>query len=131
MAAVFAALQAVPGATVRRNEPLPQAVPSGGLIIMRDGAPGVPDVSLHPRSEYYQHEIEIEAFAPDNDSGELDDMLGAIDGALSADDTFGGLVEYLAVSNVEVDGFAGDGTVPMLAARISVIVEYQTSGALA
>jgi len=131
LAAVFAALQTVPGATVRRNEALPQAVPAGGLIIMRDGTPGEPDVTLNPRTEYYSHAIDVEAFAPDNDSGALDDLLRGIDEAISADDSFGGLVEYLAVGDVEVDAFAGDGAAPMLAARISVIVEYQTSGALA
>jgi len=131
LAAVFAALQAVPGATVRRNEALPQVVPAGGLVIMRDGTPGEPDVTLNPRSEYYSHAIDVEAFAPDNDSGVLDDLLRAIDVALSTDDSFGGLVEYLAIGDVEVDAFAGDGAAPMLAARINVIVEYQTSGALA
>jgi len=131
LSAVFAALQTVPGATVRRNEALPQAVPAGGLIIMRDGTPGEPDVTLNPRTEYYSHAIDVEAFAPDNDSGALDDLLRAVDAALSADDSFGGLVEYLAVGDVEVDAFAGDGAAPMLAARINVIVEYQTSGALA
>jgi len=131
LSAVFAALQAVPGATVRRNEALPQVVPAGGLIIMRDGTPGEPDVTLNPRTEYYSHAIDVEAFAPDNDSGALDDLLRAVDAALSADDSFGGLVEYLAVGDVEVDAFAGDGAAPMLAARINVIVEYQTSGALA
>jgi len=131
LSAVFAALQTVPGATVRRNEALPQTVPAGGLIIMRDGTPGEPDVTLNPRSEYYSHAIDVEAFAPDNDSGALDDLLRSVDAALSADDSFGGLVEYLAVGDVEVDAFAGDGAAPLLAARINVIVEYQTSGALA
>lgn len=131
LAAVFAALQTVPGATVRRNEALPQVVPAGGLIIMRDGTPGEPDVTLNPRSEYYSHAIDVEAFAHDNDSGALDDLLRSIDAALSADDSFGGLVEYLAIADVEVDAFAGDGAAPMLAARINVIVEYQTSRALA
>ena len=131
LAAVFTALQTVPGATVRRNEALPQAVPAGGLIIMRDGTPGEPDVTLNPRSEYYSHAIDVEAFVPDNDSGVLDDLLRAIDVALAADESFGGIVEYLAIDDVDVDAFAGDGAAPMLAARINVIVEYQTSGALA
>jgi len=108
-----------------------RVVPAGGLVIMRDGTPGEPDVTLNPRSEYYSHAIDVEAFAPDNDSGVLDDLLRAIDVALSTDDSFGGLVEYLAIGDVEVDAFAGDGAAPMLAARINVIVEYQTSGALA
>jgi len=45
LAALFARLQGVPDATVRRNEALPVSVPAGGLIILRDGDPGEPDVT--------------------------------------------------------------------------------------
>jgi len=44
LSALFERLQGVPDATVRRNEALPVSVPAGGLIILRDGDPGEPDV---------------------------------------------------------------------------------------
>lgn len=36
------------GATVLRNESLPKRVPSAGLVILRDGEPGEPEVTLSP-----------------------------------------------------------------------------------
>jgi hypothetical protein len=48
-------------ATVRRNEVLPERVPDAGLVIVRDGDPGEPDVTLNPRNEFYSHRVEIEA----------------------------------------------------------------------
>jgi hypothetical protein len=38
--ALFARLQTVADATVLRNEVLPERIPDGGLIILRDGDPG-------------------------------------------------------------------------------------------
>ncbi len=43
--ALLAALQTVPGATVLREEVLPERVPAGGLVILRDGDPGTPEVT--------------------------------------------------------------------------------------
>jgi hypothetical protein len=39
-----ALLETVSGATVERNSVLPEKVPTGGLIILRDGDPGEPDM---------------------------------------------------------------------------------------
>jgi hypothetical protein len=82
LAAMRAALGLVPSATVRRNEALPERVPNAGLVILRDGEPGEPDVTLNPRTEFYSHRVEIEAYMPrdPNGSGEaaLDALLGAI-----------------------------------------------------
>ena len=49
-------------ATVRRNEALPEKVPDAGLIILRDGDPGEPDVTLNPRTAFYSHRVELELF---------------------------------------------------------------------
>jgi hypothetical protein len=72
LSALFARLQAIPVATIRRNEALPQAVPAGGLVILRDGDPGEPDVTLNPRTEFYSHRAEIEAFVTQPTGGGAD-----------------------------------------------------------
>jgi hypothetical protein len=41
-----AALETVPDAAVQRNSVLPEKVPGGGLIIVRDGDPGEPEQAL-------------------------------------------------------------------------------------
>ena len=41
-----ASLETVAGATVQRNSVLPERIPDGGLIILRDGDPGEPEQAL-------------------------------------------------------------------------------------
>ncbi|QLH38157.1 MAG: acyl-CoA transferase [Defluviicoccus sp.] len=114
LSAVFACLQAIPLVTIRRNEALPMSVPADGLVILRDGDPGEPDVTLNPRTAYYSHRAEIEAFVtqPPGGGGEvtLDDLMGAIGTALAADTSLGGLAETLSCSAPEVSVMAIEGS---------------------
>src|SRR5690606_22813137 len=64
LAALTGALRTGLSANVRRNEVLPEKVPAEGLVILRDGDPGEPDVTLNPRTEFYSHRVEIEAYVP-------------------------------------------------------------------
>ena len=48
LAALTAQLTARAGAEVRRNATLPERAPAEGLVILRDGTPGEPDVTLSP-----------------------------------------------------------------------------------
>jgi hypothetical protein len=60
LAALHARLSALP-ATALRGEVLPERVPAEGLLILRDGEPGEPEVTLSPLAYHYQHRAEIEA----------------------------------------------------------------------
>jgi hypothetical protein len=60
LAALHARLSALP-ATALRGEVLPERVPAEGLLILRDGEPGEPEVTLSPLAYHYQHPAEIEA----------------------------------------------------------------------
>ena len=60
LAALHARLLALP-ATALRGEVLPERVPAEGLLILRDGEPGEPEVTLSPLRYHYQHRAEIEA----------------------------------------------------------------------
>ncbi len=128
LAALFARLSANIGATVRRNEALPERVPAEGLVIMRDGSPGEPDVTLNPRTEFYSHQVEIEVYVPRaaDGSGEvaLDTLLRDIGRALNADPSLGGLAENILPSAPEITSVAIDGAAPIVAARLAVTVEY-------
>ena len=45
-----------------RGEVLPERIPAAeGLLILRDGEPGEPEVTLSPLRYHYQHRAEIEA----------------------------------------------------------------------
>src|SRR5512134_2956289 len=82
-------LQAVSHTVVKRNEALPSSVPADGLVILRDGDPGEPDITLNPRSEFYSHRAEIEAYVtqPVGGGGEamLDALLSTIGVVLAVD----------------------------------------------
>ena len=53
-------LQAQP-APVLPGEVLPERLPAAGLLILRDGDPGEPPVTLSPLRYHYQHRAEVEA----------------------------------------------------------------------
>ena len=54
-------------ATTLRGEVLPGRVPAAGLLILRDGEPGEPEVTLSPLRCHYQHRVEVEAAAQGED----------------------------------------------------------------
>lgn len=60
LAALHARLSAL-HATALRGDVLPERVPVAGLLILRDGEPGEPEVTLSPLRYHYQHRAEIEA----------------------------------------------------------------------
>ena len=60
LTALHARLSALP-ATALRGDVLPERLPPDGLVILRDGEPGEPQVTLSPLTYHYQHRAEIEA----------------------------------------------------------------------
>ena len=60
LTALHARLSALP-ATALRGDVLPERVPNAGLLILRDGEPGEPEVTLSPLRYHYQHRAEIGA----------------------------------------------------------------------
>ena len=53
-------LRTIPHAPVLRGEVLPERIPPAGLMILRDGSPGDPAVTLSPLTYHYQHRAELE-----------------------------------------------------------------------
>ena len=71
--ALKALLESVPGATIDRNSVLPEKIPDGGLIILRDGDPGEPEQALGGfENAYYQHAVEIEVYVEEGDAAVRD-----------------------------------------------------------
>lgn len=52
LTALVARLSALP-ATTLRGEVLPERIPAAGLLILRDGDPGEPEVTLSPLRYHY------------------------------------------------------------------------------
>ena len=58
LAALHARLQTLT-APVLRGDVLPERIPASGLIILRDGKPGDPEVTLSPLTYFYEHRAEL------------------------------------------------------------------------
>jgi hypothetical protein len=104
---------ALPNADVRRNLAKPERIPPGGLVVIRDGDPGEPEVMLSPLVYVYSHRIPIELAAYETSSQTpeqaLDEMLGVIGAAVSGDRTLSGLCDFIeaqapATDDVETAG---------------------------
>jgi hypothetical protein len=134
LGALFAMLEGGMAANVRRNEVLPEKVPAAGLVILRDGDPGEPDVTLNPRTEFYTHRVELELYVPRDPMGggeaALDLLLGSVGAALRVDPSLSGLAENLTPSAPETGALAIEGAAPILTARLVVTVEYLVSDPL-
>jgi hypothetical protein len=89
LAALHARLSAL-SATALRGDVLPERVPAEGLLILRDGEPGEPEVTLSPLAYHYQHPAEIEAVVQGADRvAAFDTLIASIGAALAADRTLG------------------------------------------
>ena len=74
LTALHTRLSALP-ATAQRGDVLPERVPIEGLLILRDGEPGEPEVTLSPLAYHYQHRAEIEAVVQGSDRDAAFDTL--------------------------------------------------------
>lgn len=94
LAALHTRLQPL-AATVLRDEALPERIPPSGLIILRDGEPGEPEMTLSPLRYHYQHRAELEVIvqAGTGRASTFDALIAAIGAALAADQTLGGLCD--------------------------------------
>lgn len=134
LAALLARLQTIPSA-VKREEPLPEKVPAAGLVILRDGDPGEPEMLLSPLTYLWQHRAEIEVIvqqAPtETATAALDALLAEIGLVLSSDRTLSGLVDWIEWGAPRTRDLAIDGAAGLKAAVATVILHYASADPLA
>ena len=131
LTALHALLSALP-ATPLRGDVMPERVPAAGLLILRDGEPGEPEVTLSPLRYHYQHRAEIEAVVQGAARDATFDTLCASIGAAIADDpTLGGLCDWVEAEAPRPVDLAVDGAASLKAAVIPVILHYSTADPLA
>lgn len=113
---------------------MPERVSAAGLIILRDGDPGEPEILLSPATYLWQHRAEIEVIVQQPTTAAtttLDDLLSAIATALAADRTLGGLVDWVDWGAPQMRDLAIEGAVPLKAAVVPVILHYASADPLA
>ena len=133
---VLAALQArlsLLAALTLRGEVLPERIPAAGLIILRDGQPGEPEVTLSPLRYHYQHRAELEVVvqAGAGRSSTFDDLIAAIGTTLENDRTLGALCDWVEPEAPASVDLPVEGAAALKAAVITVVLHYATAGPLA
>jgi len=96
LSALNTLLQTQP-APVLRGEVLPERVPPAGLLILRDGDPGDPAMTLSPLRNHYQHRPEVEAVVQTGTGRDaaFDVLAAGVGTVLVADRTLGGLCDWV------------------------------------
>jgi len=132
--ALLAALQTVPNANVLREEVLPERVPTGGLIILRDGDPGAPEVMLSPLSYYYEHKAEFEVIVqgktPSARATTFDTLVQNIGAVIAANRTLGGLCDWVEAAAPKPVDLPVEGGEALKAAIIEITLIYTTADPL-
>ncbi len=129
LSAFFERLKTLPDIKALRNEPLPERVPNGGLVILRDGAPGEPSQTLSPPSYLWEHSATIEVVTAKDDAA-LDALLVAIGGIIAADRTLGGLCDFIQPGAPQTGETALDGAGPFKGAIVPVLLVYTSDDPL-
>jgi hypothetical protein len=130
LAALHARLSALP-ATALRGEVLPERIPPAGLLILRDGEPGEPEVTLSPLTYHYQHRAEVEAIVQGVDRDLAFDILcESIAAVISADQTLGGLCDWVEAEAPQPVDLPVEGAVSLKAALIPVVLHYSSADPL-
>lgn len=129
--ALFTVLQTVASAKVLRNEVLPERIPEGGLLILRDGNPSDPEVLLSPLSYYWQHNAQLEVLvqkgaAADRDAA-LDTLLEAVATAIASNRTLGGLCDRVTAQAADTSTLSVDGAAQIKGAVVPIELIYTTS----
>jgi hypothetical protein len=131
LAALHARLRTL-AAPVLRGEVLPDRIPAAGLIILRDGKPGEPEVTLSPVTYFYEHRAELEVVIQAGSGRDaLFDALAADIGAvLAADRTLGGLCDWVEAEAPEPVDLPIEGAAALKAAVITIVLHYATTDPL-
>ena len=129
--ALHAALSTLP-ATTLRGDVLPERVPVAGLLILRDGEPGEPEVTLSPLRYHYEHRAEIEAVVQGADrDAAFDALCASIGAAIATDRTLGGLCDWVEAEAPRPVDLPFEGAAALKAAVITVVLHYSTTDPLA
>jgi len=130
LAALHTLLQTLP-ATALRGGVLPERVPAAGLLILRDGEPGEPEVTLSPLRYHYQHRAEIEAVVQGvaRDAA-FDTLCASIGVTIAANRTLGGLCDWIEAEAPRPVDLLVEGAASLKAAVILVILYYSTADPL-
>ena len=121
------------GLRVERNTSVPAREPDLGLLILRDGTPGQPEVTLSPLRYHFEHRAEVEVLieGPESDrDAAFDLLLQWIGRAVDRDRTLGGLCDWVEAEAPAPVLLPTEGAETLKAASVAVILHYATDDPL-
>lgn len=125
---------AVPAAEVHRNLDAPVRIGAGGLIVVRDGDPGDPEMTMSPLAYTYAHAVRIEVAVQGETIAAriaaLDAVLIPIGEAVEADRTLGGLCEWLEPTAADRNDLRTEGAATQRWADFDLVATYSTTNPL-
>ena len=131
LVALHARLQTLT-APVLRGDVLPERIPTTGLIILRDGKPGEPEITLSPMTYFYEHRAELEVViqAGAGRDAMFDALTASIGATLATDRTLSGLCDWVEAEAPEPVDLPIEGAAALKAAVITVVLHYATQDPL-
>jgi hypothetical protein len=137
LAALHARLQAAlaarnPTPTILRNETVPQRLPPGGLVVLRDGDIVEETPILSPLARQIEHRAEVEVTVagatPAARATLLDAILVDIGTAITGDRTLGRAVEWAQPAAPDFEDIEFEGATAARAATIPVSLFFTAAG---
>ncbi len=120
-----------PAPTVLRNETVPQRIPEGGLVVLRDGETTEETAILSPLRWQIEHRAEVEVIVtgatPADRAAALDSLLAAIGSAVAGDRTLGGAVEWSQPGAPSFTDAEFEGAAAARAATVPVTLWFTTT----
>ena len=133
-ALVIAALPGVDVKGLDQSAALPANIPANGLVIVRSGDPGEPDIDLSPPAYNFSHRIPLEMAAYQSGAATseqaLDAMMAAIGAAIAADRTLGGRCHWLDAMAPGTDAIVATGARSPLGADLMLVADYTSDSPL-
>ena len=117
---------------ILRNAVVPEEIPAGGLLVVRDGEPGEPETVLGTfRNVFYSHAIEIDvivaAGSPGTREAAFAALLGTLGEVLEANQTLNGTVHGMEYGHPAAISELFEGAEDIKAATVTIRVEYDAA----
>lgn len=121
-----------PAPTVLRGETIPQRIPAGGLVVVRDGETVEETPILSPLAWQIEHRAEVEitvgGATPAARNALLDALLVDVAAAIIANRTLGGAVEWAQPSSASFEDVEFDGAAAARAASVPLSLWFTVAG---
>ena len=121
-----------PAPMVLRGETVPQRLPPGGLVVIRDGETVEETAILSPLAWAIEHRAEVEVTVagatPAARNAQLDALLVAIAAAITADRSVGGALEWAQPGAPDFEDVEFEGAAAARAASVPVALFFTVTG---